>query len=71
MPGTSASHDRAAVNERGAPTAPVGRRTGQGHVMSYGQDRVSAAPGCEVKLSRYNGTAYCAGAHEIGSSRQA
>jgi hypothetical protein len=70
MPGTSASHDRAAVNDRGGAPAPVGRRTGHGHVMSYGDGRVCAAPGCAVQLSRYNGTAYCAGAHEVGSSRR-
>lgn len=70
MPGTSASNDRAAAHRRGVPAVPVGRRTGHGHVMSYGADRVCAAPGCAVKLSRYNGTPYCAGAHEVGSSRR-
>lgn len=35
------------------------RRTGKGHVDSYGQDRVCAAPGCETQLSRYNGAPTC------------
>lgn len=35
------------------------RRTGKGHVDSYGQDRVCAAPACETKLSRYNGLQTC------------
>lgn len=69
MPGSTASNGRAAANERRMPAVPVGRRTGHGHVVSYGDDRICAAPGCEVKLSRYNGTAYCAGTHEVRSRR--
>jgi hypothetical protein len=35
------------------------RRTGKGHVDSYGQDRVCAAPECETQLSRYNAAPTC------------
>ena len=35
------------------------RRTGRGHVDSYGDDRVCQAPGCGTRLSRYNRAAVC------------
>ena len=35
------------------------RRTGKGHVDSYGQGRVCAASGCATKLSRYNPASVC------------
>jgi hypothetical protein len=37
----------------------VPRRTGKGHVDSYGDDRVCRASGCETKLSRYNSSPLC------------
>ena len=30
------------------------RRTGKGHIDSYGHGRVCEVPGCTTKLSRYN-----------------
>ena len=44
--------------------APVARRTGKGHVLSYGEGRVCAAPGCTALLSRYNSSAYCSALHK-------
>jgi hypothetical protein len=42
-------------------TAPgVARRTGRGHVDSFGDGRTCSSPGCPTKLSRYNGSAVCA-----------
>jgi hypothetical protein len=35
------------------------RRTGTGHIDSYGHGRVCAAPGCATKLSRYNSGTAC------------
>ena len=35
------------------------RRTGKGHVDSYGQGRVCAASGCATQLSRYNSGSVC------------
>jgi len=35
------------------------RRTGKGHVDSYGQGRVCAASGCATRLSRYNSGSVC------------
>ena len=51
--------------ERMDETPPAGpqpgerRRTGKGHVSSYGEDRVCGAPGCETALSRYNAAPTC------------
>jgi hypothetical protein len=49
------------VAERPPHTPEPGerRRTGRGHVNSYGLDRVCAAPGCETELSRYNAAPTC------------
>jgi hypothetical protein len=35
------------------------RRTGKGHVDSYGEGRVCAGPGCTTALSRYNSGSLC------------
>ena len=35
------------------------RRTGKGHVDSYGEGRVCAAAGCATQLSRYNAGSVC------------
>ena len=35
------------------------RRTGSGHIDSYGDGRVCRTPGCGTRLSRYNGSAVC------------
>ncbi len=35
------------------------RRTGKGHVDSYGQGRVCEASGCATHLSRYNSGSVC------------
>ncbi|HEV7863832.1 MAG TPA: hypothetical protein VGR20_14065 [Acidimicrobiia bacterium] len=35
------------------------RRTGRGHVDSYGEGRVCEAPECETELSRYNSSGAC------------
>ena len=35
------------------------RRTGRGHVDSYGDDRVCEAVACRTVLSRYNDRAWC------------
>lgn len=39
---------------------PVGRRAARGEVISYGDGRECAKPGCTTRLSRYNSTSYCA-----------
>lgn len=36
------------------------RRTGRGHVDSYGEGRVCASSGCTTQLSRYNSGFLCA-----------
>lgn len=41
-----------------APGSP--RRTGHGHITSYGQERRCVAPGCGALLSRYNAREVCA-----------
>lgn len=64
MSGTSSSNGPTAAELLGLAVAPVARRTGKGHVLSYGEGRVCAAPGCAVKLSRYNATPYCASSHK-------
>jgi hypothetical protein len=35
------------------------RRTGKGHIDSYGHGRVCAASGCTTKLSQYNSGIAC------------
>jgi hypothetical protein len=35
------------------------RRTGKGHVDSYGEGRVCAALGCTTELSKYNSGIVC------------
>jgi len=35
------------------------RRTGKGHIDSYGLGRVCAASGCATRLSRYNSGSVC------------
>lgn len=39
------------------------RRTGRGHIDSYGHGRVCEAGGCTTKLSRYNPGSTC-GLHD-------
>jgi hypothetical protein len=53
------------------PSAGTRRRTGRGHLGSYGEGRVCATYGCETKLSRYNSTPLC-WTHECaaGNSRR-
>jgi hypothetical protein len=40
-----------------APGTP--RRTGKGHLPSYGDGRLCAMRDCATKLSRYNSTSLC------------
>jgi hypothetical protein len=43
-----------------SPVVPgVKRRTGKGHVDSYGDDRICSATDCSTILSRYNGRGVC------------
>ncbi len=35
------------------------RRTGRGHIDSFGEGRVCAVPGCATALSRYNPSGAC------------
>ena len=42
-----------------APEAPERRRTGKGHIDSYGPGRVCDVAGCATKLSRYNSGSAC------------
>jgi hypothetical protein len=48
-------------SESGPPEPVAGekRRTGRGHVDSYGDDRVCVARDCTTVLSRYNARAWC------------
>jgi hypothetical protein len=41
------------------PAPGVARRAGKGYVLSFGEDRLCAAPGCSTKLSRYNEKNVC------------
>ena len=41
------------------PTPGERRRTGRGHVDSFGEGRVCAVPGCATALSRYNPNGAC------------
>lgn len=41
------------------PSAGERRRTGKGHVDSYGPGRVCVAPECSTELSRYNDASVC------------
>jgi len=43
----------------GTEAAGQRRRTGKGHVDSYGHGRVCEAPGCATHLSRYNSGSAC------------
>jgi hypothetical protein len=47
------------MSETTAPLAGEKRRTGRGHIDSYGQDRICVAPGCTTILSRYNERPWC------------
>lgn len=47
-------HARAIPADDAAP-----RKTGRGHIASYGEGRVCAMPDCTTTLSRYNSTAHC------------
>jgi hypothetical protein len=40
-------------------TSGVARRTGPGHIASYGEGRVCSVRGCSTHLSRYNDGALC------------
>ncbi len=42
-----------------AGQAPPERRTGRGHVESYGRGRICEAPDCTTELSRYNSNTAC------------
>jgi hypothetical protein len=56
------STSRVELVANGSPDGPQPgerRRTGKGHVASYGPGRTCAAPGCETQLSRYNGAPTC------------
>lgn len=46
------------------PAPGTARRTGPGHVVSYGDGRICAAPGCRTQLSRYNGSRLCSARHQ-------
>lgn len=54
-----------AVSESGgkAPRHDAGpgerRRTGHGHIDSYGEGRICEAPQCTTALSKYNATGAC------------
>ena len=41
------------------PAAGIARRTGRGHVDSFGEDRLCAVRTCGTKLSRYNKNDVC------------
>jgi hypothetical protein len=41
------------------PRPGVSRRTGRGHVESFGDGRVCAQSGCTTRLSRYNSASLC------------
>jgi len=59
-PGSSENRvDLVAEQSTAGPEAGQRRRTGKGHVSSYGLDRICAAPGCETHLSRYNAAPTC------------
>jgi hypothetical protein len=46
------------------PSPGTARRTGPGHVVSYGVGRICAAPGCRTQLSRYNESPLCSARHQ-------
>lgn len=50
----------AAETAANIPAPGQARRTGRGHIDSFGQGRICAAPECITKLSRYNPSAVCA-----------
>jgi hypothetical protein len=47
------------TTESSVPSPGQRRRTGRGHVDSFGEGRVCAAPGCTTELSRYNESSAC------------
>lgn len=51
--------DRQPITEPDPEAAGQRRRTGKGHVDSYGPGRVCEAAGCTTKLSRYNSSSAC------------
>ena len=52
--------DREPVEAQSSVLAPgERRRTGRGHVDSFGEGRVCAVPGCATELSRYNPNGAC------------
>jgi hypothetical protein len=59
----------ASVDAR-TPSPGTARRTGPGHVVSYGEGRICAATGCLTRLSRYNGTDVCSARHEAERVRR-
>ena len=50
------------------PSPGVKRRSGRGHIDSYGEGRVCSAHRCGTQLSRYNATSVCAN-HEAEQLR--
>ena len=55
----TASAGQAVETEASVPAAGERRRTGRGHVDSFGEGRVCAAPECTTALSRYNPSTAC------------
>lgn len=55
----TAEPEDATEPEAASPEPGARRRTGKGHVDSYGEGRVCAAPECETQLSRYNDNPAC------------
>jgi hypothetical protein len=47
------------TTESSVPAPGQRRRTGRGHVDSFGEGRVCAAPDCTTELSRYNESSAC------------
>ena len=63
LPGTTGSKDVRLAGQQPVMLAtdpPVKRRTGRGHVDSYGEERTCLTPGCTTTLSRYNSGMVCA-----------
>jgi hypothetical protein len=54
--------------EATVPAPGVARRTGRGHVVSFGDGRICAVPGCATRLSRYNSGARCSARHHEPSA---
>ena len=53
------SGEQTVETQSSVPTPGQRRRTGRGHVDSFGEGRVCAAPGCATELSRYNPSSAC------------